>query len=142
MPKRKEKMIRKASEQDLKAIYALLLEGVSHGKVLKRSKAELKKVLKSFFVYEEGGEVVGCCSLEIYSQKLAEVRSLVVSADYRKRSLGSRLIQKCLDEACKNGIYQVVAVTDKCTLFGKFGFKTELDEKQVMFKKLTQKGER
>lgn len=133
-------MIRKASSKDIKAIYSLLLEGVSSGKVLKRSIKELKKVIKSFFVYEESSKIVGCCSLEIYSQKLAEIRSLVVFSQCRNRGIGSALVKRCLDEAKEKGVYQTVVVTDQCDLFARVGFKTELDEKQVMFKNLRSEG--
>lgn len=132
MPK-KENMIRKANSKDVKAVYSLLLEGVSDGKVLKRSIKELRSVIKNFFIYEENGKIVGCCSLEIYSQKLAEVRSLVVSSKYRNEGIGSLLIQRCLDEAKRKGIYQVLSVTDKCDLFERLGFRTEISDKQAMF---------
>ncbi len=126
-------MIRKAKTKDLKIIYSLLQEGVSSGKVLKRSAKEIQKVINSFSVYEENNKVVGCCSLEIYSQKLAEIRSLVVTAKYRNRGIGSALVKNCLDEAKKKGVYQVLSVTDKCDLFEKLGFKSEVDGKQAMF---------
>lgn len=126
-------MIRKANIKDIKTIYSLLLEGASSGKVLKRSSKELEKVIKSFFVYEENDIVVGCCSLEIYSQKLAEIRSLVVSSEYKNRGIGSALVQRCLEEAESKRIYQVLSVTDKSRFFERFGFRTEVDEKQAMF---------
>lgn len=97
-------MIRKAITKDLKEIYSLLLEGISNGKILKRSSREIKKVISNFFVCEDNGKVVGCCSLEIYNQKLAEIRSLVVSPEYRNRGIGSTLVQRCLDEAKSKGV--------------------------------------
>ncbi len=126
-------MIRKAKIKDLKVIYSLLQEGATSGKVLKRSLKELKSAIKNFYVYEENNKVVGCCSLEIYSQKLAEIRSLAVTAEYRNRGIGSALVKNCLDKAKKKGVYQVLSVTDKCDLFERFGFKNEVDEKQAMF---------
>ncbi len=126
-------MIRKANIKDAKAIYSLLLEGASSGKVLKRSSEELKKVISCFFVYEENGKIVGCCSLEIYSRKLAEIRSLVVSSEYKNRGIGSALVQRCLDKAKSKKIYQVLSVTDRSGFFKRFGFRTEVNEKQAMF---------
>src|SRR3989344_3610204 len=123
----KGKMIRKTKLKDLKIIYSLLQEGVNSGKVLERSSREIQKVISSFFVYEKNGKVIGCCSLEIYNQKLAEIRSLVVSSEYRNRGIGSILVKKCLDEAKSKGIYQVLSITDKSELFERFGFKTEVE---------------
>ncbi|MBI2028925.1 GNAT family N-acetyltransferase [Candidatus Gottesmanbacteria bacterium] len=126
-------MIRKANINDLKAVYNLLQEGVKSGKVLNRSLKELSTVIKSFYVFEENRKIVGCCSLEVYSKKIAEVRSLVVYSKYRNKGIGSLLIKKCLDEAKSKGIYQVLSVTDKSDLFKRFGFKTEINKKQAMF---------
>ena len=128
----KGKMIRKTKLKDLKIIYSLLQEGVNSGKVLERSSREIQKVISSFFVYEKNGKVIGCCSLEIYNQKLAEIRSLVVSSEYRNRGIGSALVKRCLDEARRKGVHQVLSVTDRCDLFERFGFKSEVDEKQAM----------
>ncbi len=132
-------MIRKAKIKDLKSIDSLLQEGVNSGKVLKRSIGELKTVINNFFIYEQNDKVVGCCSLEIYSQKLAEIRTLVVTYKYRNRGIGSALVQRCLDEAKSKGIYQVLSVTDKSELFERFGFRTEVNKKHAMFLNVTYK---
>lgn len=129
-------MIRIANIKDVKIIHSLLLEGISSGKVLYRSIAEIKKVIKSFFIYEEDGKIVGCCSLEIYNQKIAEIRSLVVTSKHRYSGIGSKLIKRCLDEAKKKDIYHVLSVTDKCDLFERFGFSSEFREKQAMLLKI------
>lgn len=134
-----EKKIRKAKIKDLEAIYSLLQEGVNSGKVLKRSLKALVGVVTNFFVWEEDNKIVGCCSLEIYNQKIAEIRSLVVSSEYRSKGIGSALVKRCVEEASRKGIYQVLSVTDKCDLFQRFGFKTEVDEKQIMFINLNSK---
>lgn len=128
-----QNMIRKAKNNDIKAIYALLLEESSRGKVLQRSLKELKKGINNFFVYEEDNNVIGCCSLEIYSQKLAEIRSLVVSSEFRRRGIGSALVETCLNEAKTKDIYQVLSVTNKSNFFGRFGFNTKVNKKQAMF---------
>ena len=133
MLERKKKMIRKAKINDLKAIHSLLLEGVTSGKVLKRSLSELRSVINNFFVYEEDSKVVGCCSVEIYNQKLAEIRSLVVSLKHQNKGIGSSLINRCLKEAQRKSVYQVLSVTDKYDLFKRFGFRNEVNEKQAMF---------
>jgi len=133
-------MIRKATIKDIKAIYALLVEGLSTGKVLKRSMKELESVINNFFVYEENNTVVGCCSLEIYTHKLAEIRSLVVSSEYQQRGIGSALVQRCREEAKRKKVYQILSVTDKQGFFERVGFRTEVNEKQAMLLYLGLKG--
>lgn len=132
---KRTRMIRKAKSEDVKVIRSLLLAEVPNGKVLRRSVKELKKAIRSFFVYEEDDRIVGCCSLEIYSKKIAEIRSLVVSLEYRNRGVGRTLIQECLEEARKKKIYQVLSITDKSDFFERFGFRTQVNEKQAMFLK-------
>lgn len=127
------RMIRKAKSEDVKVIHSLLLAEVPSGKVLQRSLKELRRTVGNFFVCEENGEVVGCCSLEIYSQKIAEIRSFVVALEYRNKGIGSELVRKCLDEAKEKKIYQVLSITDKGNLFERFGFRTKMNEKQAMF---------
>jgi N-acetylglutamate synthase-like GNAT family acetyltransferase len=36
--------------------------------------------------------VIGCCSLQIYSKRIAEVRSLAVHPDFQDRGVASRLV--------------------------------------------------
>ena len=70
-------MIRKARKEDLNEMYKLIKIGSQEGQVLLRSKKELESVLKYFFVAHEEEKIIGCISLEIYSPRLAEIRSLV-----------------------------------------------------------------
>lgn len=129
-------MLRKAKPKDLEKIEKLINFGAKKGKVLKRSKEEIKKVLGSFFVWEELREIVGCISLEIYSKKLAEIRSLVVLPKFQKKGIGRALIKECLSKAKKEGIYEVLAVTDRVDLFEKLGFSKQLSNQWPLFLRL------
>ncbi|MDQ3239577.1 MAG: GNAT family N-acetyltransferase [bacterium] len=125
-------MIRKANLKDIYAIYSLLVEESLKGKVLKRPLLEIENVIDNFFVFEEEDCVIGCCSLEIYNMKIAEIRSLVVSSRHRNKGVGSILVENCLIEARKIGVYQVLSVTHKNELFQRLGFKNEINEKTAM----------
>jgi amino-acid N-acetyltransferase len=134
-------MIRKANNNDIEGIHTLLTEGSLHGKALRRSQREIEKIIETFFICEINREIVGCCGLEIYSKKIAEIRSLVVTQGHRNQGIGSALIQKCLAEAKKKRIYQILSITDKRNLFYRYGFNDETNEKQAMLLNL-QKGGR
>ncbi len=43
--------------------------------------------ISSFLVATAGGKIVGCCALQVYSKRLAEVRSLAVHPDFQKRTI-------------------------------------------------------
>ncbi len=130
-------MIRQAEISDIANIVELVKKGSQNGKVLIRSQDEIAANINKFFVYIEQQKIVGCCALEIYSQKLAELRSLVVLPAYQNKGIGSKLIIMCLKEAKKLKVYQVLAVTDHHELFKRAGFATQFDDKQPFFVNLT-----
>jgi amino-acid N-acetyltransferase len=95
---------------------------------------------KDFFVAEEtdpstgSGRVVGCCALEIYSERLSEVRSLAIAVEYRGKGIASQLVQKCVDHAKEKGVYEVLAITSSLPFFEKQGFNTFHNEKYALLK--------
>lgn len=129
-------MIRKARKSDLNKILRLLKYGATSGKVLTRSRPDILQSINNFFVCVEDNRVIGCASLDVYSPKLAEIRSVVVDACYQRRGIGSLLVQACLIEAKKQGIFEVLAITDKDQFFKGLGFRKSIEEKRPMFLKL------
>ena len=129
-------MIRKAKKSDLNKIIKLINYGVKNGKVLTRPRSDILQNINNFFVYLEDQQVIGCVSLEIYSPKLAEIRSLVVDPKYQRKGVGSLLVRACLTQAQKLGIFEVLAITDKDQFFKGLGFRKSIEEKRPMFLKL------
>ncbi len=130
-------MIRKAKLSELLEVGTLIKIGANMGQVLIRSKDDIKKNIGNFFVAVGDGKIIGCCALDIYSEKLAEIRSLVVLPEYQNRGIGGKLIKRCLEKAVYLGIYQVLAVTDRHKLFKTAGFVSKLNKKTPMFMNLT-----
>ena len=89
--------------------------------------------ISSFFVAAAGDRIVGCCALQIYSKRLAEVRSLAVHPDFQKRRLASRLVELCKARARERGVKELFAVTSQASFFGRAGFATFRREKTAMF---------
>ena len=87
-----------------------------------------------FFVAEEDDAIVGCCALEVYSQRLAEVRSLAVLPEHQRKGIARQLVEKCLAEAEALNIYEVLAISDANSLFEKYGFGTFKNEKYALIK--------
>jgi len=90
----------------------------------------------SFFVAHAGGELVGCCALQVYSKRLAEVRSLAVHPDYQDRGLASDLVERCTQRARERGVRELFAVTSQTSFFSRLGFATFRREKTAMFLEL------
>ena len=91
----------------------------------------------SFFVGCVGGKLIGCCALQIYSKRLAEVRSLAVHPDFQDRGLASDLVERCTQRARERGVRELFAVTSQTSFFARLGFATFRREKTAMFLEVT-----
>ncbi len=120
-------MIRKATLADVDAIYAIIRTANDYGILLPRSREDLRACVDEFWVEDVAGQVVACCALAVYNQKLAEIRSMAVLPEYQGKGVASELLQKCLDTAKAKGIYEVLTITNRPNIFGKKGFGTQLD---------------
>jgi amino-acid N-acetyltransferase len=90
----------------------------------------------SFFVAYRGGELIGCCALQVYSKRLAEVRSLAVHPDHQDEGVASRLVEQCIVRGRERGVRELFAVTSQTSFFGRLGFGTFRQEKTAMFLEL------
>ena len=128
----------KASNTDATSICVLIGRESQRGSVLKRTADEVEEVINTsnkgaFFVCKDGKKVIACAGIEIYTPRLAEVRSVVVSETYRGNGLGKQLITKCLDYGQNKKITKIIAYTDKIDFFKKLGFKEYLKNQKVVF---------
>ena len=71
-------LVRPAAIGDVPTLHHLLELYAAKGNLLPRTFSELYRHLRDFFVIEIGGKVVACGALEIFTEDLGEVRSLVV----------------------------------------------------------------
>jgi amino-acid N-acetyltransferase len=85
-------------------------------------------------VAESAGKIVGFTALEIYSPKLAEIRSLAVTEDRRGIGLGKQLVAACVELAARRNILEVMVVTSSEEFFQSCGFDFTLPgEKKALF---------
>ena len=70
--------------------------------------------------------------MQIYSKRLAEVRTLAVHPDFQDRGIASKLVEACKLKASQRGIKELFAVTSQAAFFGKLGFATFRREKTAM----------
>lgn len=52
---------------------------------------------EAFFVAEEGGRVVGTTGVKREDDRIALIRRIFVTPDYRKKQIGSRLLNRAID---------------------------------------------
>jgi amino-acid N-acetyltransferase len=126
--------IRKATPADIPKIKAFIESFIQDGEVLPRTLKEIEDLLPTFFVATLDDEVVGCATLEIYSRKLAEIRSLAVSPTVQGKGIGKRLVQACTRLARQRDILEVMVITHSEDFFKNLGFDYTLPNlKKALF---------
>ena len=114
--------IRPASAADADAIHELICAHANEGRLLPRDPAEVFVHAHRFVVAVEDGRVIACADLAPLSRTVAEVRSLVVSADARAAGTGRRIIDELVRRATIAGFEKLCAFTHAPAYFVKLGF--------------------
>ena len=97
---RRSVMIRQATIADAEHIQRLINQFAEEERLLPRSLSEIYDNLRDFSVSQGAdGKISGVCALHICWEGLAEIRSLAVTTDERKKGVGGQLIEACLEEA-------------------------------------------
>jgi amino-acid N-acetyltransferase len=116
-------IVRSAAAEDIPAIADLIKPFVDEGSLLERTFDEFEELLPHFFVaVDEDGMIIGCAALEIYSRKLAEIRSLAVAASAQGQGVGRKLVDACVERAREHNILEVMAITASDAFFQSCGF--------------------
>lgn len=116
-------MVRKAVSGDVQAIYEIVEAFAKKGIMLHRSASDICDSLRDFFVYEEGGAILGTCALHICASDMGEIRSLAVKEGHTRKGIGTKLVTACLEEAKTLGLKRVFALTYKTAFFNKLKFR-------------------
>lgn len=125
--------IRKATQDDIEHLVTFIARFVEAGKLLPRTIDELEELLGSFFLAEIDGQIVGTAALEIYSRKLAEIRSLAVDPIAQGRGVGRKLVGACVELAEEREIYEIMAISSSEDFFLNCGFDFTLPNERKAF---------
>jgi amino-acid N-acetyltransferase len=125
-------VIRQATADDAEAMFALIQAHVSEGHLLPRELSELARHADRFLVAYltkadaqsavEYCELVGCAELAPLSERVAEVRSLVVNRDVRGIGLASRMVNEIRSAAKSRGYETLCAFTHDARFFVRQNF--------------------
>ena len=125
----------KPTVADITKMQDIVREEVDKGKILLRTEDEMATTIRSYTVVEVDGKMAGFTATHIHSPRLAEVRSLVVSKDFRGLKLGKKLVEACIKEAKEYGIQQLLSLTYEQGFFESCGFrvisKEEIPEHKI-----------
>jgi len=129
-----EVLCRTATADDVETLYQLIQGYAEKGVMLPRSRKVLAHLIDTFVVAEIGNEVVGCGALTKLGDNLVEIRSLGITDGYKSLGIGSKLVDKLLEQAKEQGITKVMALTYAVPFFERNGFK--IVEKEIFPEKV------
>jgi amino-acid N-acetyltransferase len=115
--------IRHARVADADAICGLINHYAERGRMLHRSLENAYDSLREFLVAEADGVVVGCVAVDVFWADLAEVKSLAVAGDHRRRGIGAALVTAAEDDARRLGVRKLFALTYEKGFFAARGFR-------------------
>jgi amino-acid N-acetyltransferase len=119
---RREITLRAALPADAPALHALIAAHLEEGRLLPRTLDELNVHAPRFVVAVLGEHIVGCAELAPLSATVAEVRSLVVSAEARKLGVGVRMVEALGARARSEGYTRLCAFAHDPAFFVHRGF--------------------
>ena len=118
--------LRRAEPSDAREIHELLEHFVAHGQLLPRTLRQVFRTIRDYVVAIEGGRIVGCAALRIYSADVAEIGALAVAAERQGTGIGRRLVEALVHDAELLGLRRVFALTLRTDFFHRLGFGTTL----------------
>jgi amino-acid N-acetyltransferase len=103
--------VEKAKIPDVPQMHKLINGFANKGQMLARPLSEIYESIRDFFVIKEDGKILGCASLHVSWEDLAEIRSVAVAEVNQKKGLGATLVAACLKEAEDLGIKTIFCFT-------------------------------
>jgi amino-acid N-acetyltransferase len=116
-------IIRPARLTDVASIQALIATFAARQLMLGRSTADVCDHLREFLVVaDDAGRIHACAAIRIYSESIAELRSLAVDATMHGHGLGRFLVEGCVREAQRWGLQRLICLTYRVGFFARLGF--------------------
>ncbi len=114
---------RKAGMRDIPALLQLINFYAAEGIMLPRTEFEISENIRDFTVAYSGSDLLGCGALHFYTPTCAEIRSLAVAPEARKRGVGFFLTKALEKEAIDNDLSAIFAFTYVPDFFRRLGFE-------------------
>lgn len=113
---------RNATVEDVEPLYLMIEEYAQRGIMLPRSRQALARQIDQFVIAEIGGRFVGCGSLFRLGTDLVEVRSIGLRDEGKGKGVGSMILEKLTEEARRQKIPKIMALTYAVDFFLRNGF--------------------
>lgn len=115
-------VMRTGVPEDAQTLYHLITSHAEEGHLLPRELEELRRHAHRFVVCDVAGAIKACAELAPLSGRVAEVRSLVVSEDFRRVGLAARLVGELRRRAQAAGFEMLCAFTHDARFFVRQNF--------------------
>lgn len=125
---------RNATPDDVESLHNLITGYAEKGIMLPRSREALLRNIDTFVVAEIDGKFVGCGALTRLGEDLVEIRSLGMSEEFKGYGIGGLIVERLIENAQKQGISKIMALTYAVSFFVRNGF--EVVEKEIFPEKV------
>jgi amino-acid N-acetyltransferase len=118
-------LVRKARIADVPAMHSIINHYAEKQLMLPKAHLQLYETLRDYSVAaspEDDSNVLGCGSLHIYWEDLAEIRAVAVLPGLALKGVGSHLVEALIEEGRSYGLEQIFVFTYVPAFFGRFGF--------------------
>ena len=110
--------IRPAQKKDVRTIHNLIQQGVQNDELVRRTRAELEKIISDYFVFEVDRNPVACVALHMYpEQSMAEVASVFVDPRYENQGIGAKLVNYAENVARGRGLAKIFCLSTQAINF-------------------------
>jgi len=111
-----------ATLKDIKDMQHLVEPEVKSGVILARNDDEIATNIRSYTLAKYDGELIGFGALHFHTDKLGEVRSLIVSPKARGKGVGKRIVKKLIESAQNLKAEQIFTLTYRREFFEALDF--------------------
>ncbi len=118
--------IRRLTPDDIPQVYAIERESYPEPWPEQSFEDELDNEFSYFYVADQDGLLIGFYDLWLYAN-VAHLLNIAIRRNYRKKGMGSALLEHCIKEAMKNDadiVFLEVRVSNEIaiSLYEKYGF--------------------
>jgi amino-acid N-acetyltransferase len=107
---------------DVEAVHKLLNAYAAEGLMLSRSRNSIYENIRDYIIAANGDTIIGVGALHIVWDKLAEIRSLAITAEYKKRGIGREIVGRLEIDGKALGAETFFALTYQTDFFAKCGY--------------------
>ncbi len=122
--------LRRAYPGDAEGIREMVNQYAAQGMMLPRSLSSIYERIRDFRVIVAEDRILGCAALQVCWDDMAEIRTLAVARDIRRKGWGRGLVEDCLKEAVDLRIPRIFTLTFAPEFFLKMGF-SEIDKEKL-----------